>query len=180
MKLSRRRLALLVAVALSVPAGAFGVATAHAAAAPTCRAGYTITSQWSTGFGAEVTVTNLGDAVSGWTLGWTLGAGQGITQAWNATVTVAGSAVSTMMNAGTCPIGLSPVAAITCSGSTAVGNRGFLAETRNAAATNGVPVIDLHQRSVALYNSLKGARQIAGLIATALREQGIPLASSLL
>lgn len=104
------------------------------------------------------------------------------------------------------PVLVTPVAAITCSGGTAVGNRGFLTETRNAAAANGVPVIDLHQRSVALYNALRlcpnngdytagavgaffcndrthfevaGARQIAGLITTALREQGIPLASYL-
>jgi lysophospholipase L1-like esterase len=401
MKVSRRRLALPLAAALTVLAGGFGIATAQAAVAPGCRVTYTITSQWSTGFGADVTVTNLGDAVNGWTLGWTLAPGQGVTQAWNATVTVAGTAVtatamsynasvpaggsvtfgfngshtgsnpvpatfvfngttcggppvtsspsptpctgpstpsatpstttaprpvkvwmagdSTMMNAGTCQIGwgsqfaayfnadvtvqnsavggrsvqtwlyegnvtgtknsagecivnpatyharwtnmfdaasgmkagdylfiqfgindgdsacprhvggaryqellgvmaqaakargaqavlVTPVAAITCSGGTAVGNRGFLTETRNAAAANGVPVIDLHQRSLALYNSLKlcpnngdytagavgaffcndhthfeaaGARQIAGLIATALREQGIGLASYL-
>jgi lysophospholipase L1-like esterase len=100
------------------------------------------------------------------------------------------------------PVFVTPVAAITCSGSTAVGNRGFLTDTQTAATANGVPLIDLHQRSVALYNSLKlcpnngdyssgavgaffcndhthfetaGARQIAGLIATALREQGIAL-----
>ncbi|MFI1996577.1 GDSL-type esterase/lipase family protein [Actinoplanes sp. NPDC020271] len=104
------------------------------------------------------------------------------------------------------PIFVTPVAAITCSGSTAVGNRGFVTETKAAASANGVPVIDLHARSVALYNSLRlcpnngdytsgavgaffcndhthfeaaGARQIAGLIATALREQGIPLAAYL-
>ncbi|WP_305783832.1 SGNH/GDSL hydrolase family protein [Symbioplanes lichenis] len=104
------------------------------------------------------------------------------------------------------PIFFTPVAAITCSGSTAVGNRGFLTETRNAAAANGVPVVDLHSRSVALYNSLRlcpnngdytsgavgaffcndhthfeaaGARQIAGLVATALREQNLPLAAYL-
>jgi lysophospholipase L1-like esterase len=104
------------------------------------------------------------------------------------------------------PVLVTPVAAITCNGSTAVGNRGFLTETKNAAAANGVPVIDLHSRSVALYNSLKlcpnngdytsgavgaffcndhthfeaaGARQIAGLIATALREQSIGLAAYL-
>jgi lysophospholipase L1-like esterase len=76
-----------------VLAGGFGVATAQAAT-PACGVAYKITSQWSTGFGAEVTITNLGDAVNGWTLGWTLGSGQGITQAWNATVTVAGSAVT--------------------------------------------------------------------------------------
>ncbi|MFC4065134.1 GDSL-type esterase/lipase family protein [Actinoplanes subglobosus] len=104
------------------------------------------------------------------------------------------------------PILVTPVAAITCSGSTAVGNRGFVTETRDAAAANGVPVIDLHARSVALYNQLKlcpnngdytsgavgaffcndhthfeaaGANRIAGLIATALREQNIPLSAYL-
>ncbi|GAA2703744.1 SGNH/GDSL hydrolase family protein [Actinoplanes palleronii] len=104
------------------------------------------------------------------------------------------------------PIFVTPVAAITCSGSTAVGNRGFVTETKNAATANGVPVIDLHARSVALYNQLKlcpnngdytqgavgaffcndhthfeaaGAKQIAALIATALREQSIPLAAYL-
>lgn len=389
---------LLATTALAVLTGGFGIATADAAAVPGCRVTYTVTSQWSTGFGADVTVTNLGDAVNGWTLGWTLAAGQGISQAWNATVTVAGPAVtakavsynsavsaggsvsfgftgshtgsnpvpaaftfngtacngpatttpapsptpctgpstppatpapakikvwmagdSTMMNASACPIGwgsqfgsyltsdvtvqnsavggrsvqtwlyegnvtgtknsagecivnpatystrwtamldattgmksgdyliiqfgindgdsacprhvgtarfqellgamvqaakargakpvlVTPVAAITCSGTTAVGNRGFLTETKNAAAGAGIPVIDLHQRSLALYNSLKlcpnngdytagavgaffcndhthfetaGARQIAGLIAAALREQNIGLASYL-
>ncbi len=389
-----RRLALLVTTALAVLAGGFGVATARAEATA-CRVGYQVTSQWSGGFGAEVTVTNLGDPVNGWTLGWTLATGQGITQAWNASVAVSGSAVtaanagyngsvatggtasfgfngtwsgsnpvpsafafngvtctgapqspsptpctgpstppatptspaaakvkvwmagdSTMMNASTCPIGwgsqfapyfttdvtvqnsavggrsiqtwlyegnvtstknaagecalsstayssrwtamldgmragdylfvqfgindgdsacprhvgtarfqellatmvtaakargakpvlVTPVAAITCSGSTAVGNRGFVTETKNVAGANGVPVIDLHARSIALYNQLKlcpsngdytqgavgaffcadhthfeaaGARQIAALIATALREQGIALASYL-
>jgi lysophospholipase L1-like esterase len=397
MKVSARRLVLPPVVALAVAAAGVGVATAQAAAVAACRVDYRVTNQWATGFGAEVSVTNLGDAVTSWTLGWPFAAGQGITQAWNATVTAAGSAVtatgvsynsavatgatvsfgfngshtgsnpvpasftfngtpcnapatpaptpctgpstpsappsspapkvkvwlagdSTMANGtGTCPIGwgsqfapyftgdvtvqnsavggrsvqtwlyegnvtstknaagecvvnpatyssrwtamldaangmragdyliiqfgindgdsacprhvgparyqellgvlaqaakargakpimVTPVAAITCSGSTAVANRGFLTETRNAAAAAGVPVIDLHQRSIALYNSLRlcpnngdysagavgaffcadhthfeaaGARQIAGLVATALREQAIPLASYL-
>lgn len=101
---------------------------------------------------------------------------------------------------------ITPVAAITCSGSTAVGNRGFVTETRTAASATGVPVIDLHQRSVNLYNSLRlcpnngdytqgavgaffcndhthfeaaGARQIAQVVAGALRDQNIPLASYL-
>ncbi|MCY1138042.1 GDSL-type esterase/lipase family protein [Actinoplanes sp. Pm04-4] len=104
------------------------------------------------------------------------------------------------------PIFVTPVAAITCSGGTAVGNRGFVTETKDAATANGVPVIDLHSRSVSLYNSLRlcpnngdytagavgaffcndhthfeaaGARQIAGVIATALREQNLPLAAYL-
>jgi lysophospholipase L1-like esterase len=420
MKMSKRRLALLIATSLAVPAASFGIATANAAAAPGCKVEYKVTNQWTGGFGADVTVTNLGDAVTSWKLGWTLAAGQGITQAWNATVTAAGTAVtaanasyngavatggvvnfgfngswsgtnpvpaaftfngtacngaaattaptpstpaptpctspstppvtpttsasptssptvapttsapakkvkiwmagdSTMMNASTCPIGwgsqfapyfntnvtvqnsavggrsiqtwlyegnvsstlgssgectlsstdynarwtsmldaatgmqsgdylfiqfgindgdttcprhvgtarfkellnvmvaaakargatpvlVTPVAAITCSGSTAVGNRGFVTETQAVAASAGVPTIDLHQLSVALYNQLglcpndgdyttgtvgaffcadhthfelAGAQQIAGLIATALKAQKIALSSYL-
>ncbi|HEY0002385.1 MAG TPA: cellulose binding domain-containing protein [Actinoplanes sp.] len=424
MKMSKRRLALLIATSLAVPAASFGIATADAAAAPGCKVEYKVTNQWATGFGADVTVTNLGDAVNAWKVGWTLAAGQTISQAWNATVTTAGTAVtaanagfngalaaggtvsfgfngnwtgsnpvpsaftlngtacnvaaatsgatpsapaptpctspstppvtpptsasgsptpstsatpaptaapaadqikiwmagdSTMMNASACPIGwgsqflpyfntdvtlqnsavggrsiqtwlydgvvsstigsngectlsantlnarwtamtnattgmqagdylfvqfgindgdttcprhvgtarfqellnvmvaaakargatpvlVTPVAAITCSGSTAVGNRGFVTETKAVATSAGVPVIDLHTRSIALYNTLKlcpntgdyttgavgaffcndhthfeaaGAAQIAGLVATALKEQNIPLASYL-
>jgi lysophospholipase L1-like esterase len=429
MKFSRARLAVLATTAMAVVAGGFGIATAQAAT-PACSVNYKITNQWSGGFGADVTVTNLGDAVSGWTLGWTLASGQGVTQAWNATVDVAGTAVtaknasyngaigsgasvsfgfngtwagsnpvpatfvfngttcngtaatstpqspsptpctgpstppvtpstsvsptvspttpapttpttsptpapsvtpgtvkvwlagdstmatgsasacpngwggqfaplfnanttvvnsaiggrsiqtwlyegnvtSTMNSAGECtlsstaysprwtamldattglksgdyliiqfgindgdttcprhvgvarykellgvmasaakargakPVFVTPVASIRCSGSTAVGNRGFVTETKDAATANGVPVIDLHARSVALYNTLKlcpnnadyttgavgaffcndhthfevaGAKQIAGVIATALREQNIPLAAFL-
>jgi lysophospholipase L1-like esterase len=104
------------------------------------------------------------------------------------------------------PIFLTPVAAITCSGSTAVKNRGFVTETFAAGRANGVPVIDLQTLSLALYNSLKfcpnngdytsgavgaffcndhthfeaaGARQIAAVVATALRNQGIAIASYL-
>jgi lysophospholipase L1-like esterase len=104
------------------------------------------------------------------------------------------------------PIFLTPVAAVTCSGSTATPNRGFATQTFAAGAATGVPVIDLRTLSVALYNSLKlcpnngnytagavgaffcndhthfetaGARQIAAVVATALRNQGIPVAAHL-
>ncbi|GAA2688181.1 non-reducing end alpha-L-arabinofuranosidase family hydrolase [Actinoplanes palleronii] len=64
------------------------------AAAAGCSVGYTVTSSWQGGFGASVAITNLGDQVSGWTLTWSYGAGQTVTQAWNATVTQSGSAVT--------------------------------------------------------------------------------------
>lgn len=54
---------------------------------------------------------------------------------------------------GAIPIFITPVSAISCSGNTAVATRGFLSETRSVGAANGVPVIDLHTRSIALYNS---------------------------
>lgn len=107
------------------------------------------------------------------------------------------------------PIFLTPVSAISCNSSgKAVGTRGsFVTATIEAGTTYGVPVIDLHQLSVDLYNSLglcpnnsdytmgkvgdffcedhthfeaAGAKQIAQVIAKALRDQKIGLASYLL
>ncbi|MFI7220853.1 rhamnogalacturonan lyase family protein [Micromonospora maritima] len=89
----RRRLALLAAAsAVTLSAGA--LTTVAAAAAAACRVDYRITNQWSGGFGADVTVTNLGDPVNGWTLGWSFAAGQQVTQAWNATVSQSGAQVT--------------------------------------------------------------------------------------
>jgi hypothetical protein len=78
--------ATLAAVAIVLPGSAN--------AAIGCQVSYTISSQWQGGFGANVTVTNLGDPMSSWTLTWPFGAGQQVTQAWNATVTQNGSNVS--------------------------------------------------------------------------------------
>ncbi|MFI7207016.1 rhamnogalacturonan lyase family protein [Micromonospora aurantiaca (nom. illeg.)] len=90
----RRRIALLAAAsAVTLSAGALTTMTAAAAAAA-CRVDYRITNQWSGGFGADVTVTNLGDPVNGWTLGWSFAAGQQVVQAWNATVSQSGAQVN--------------------------------------------------------------------------------------
>jgi lysophospholipase L1-like esterase len=109
------------------------------------------------------------------------------------------------------PVFLTPTAAIGCSGSTAIGTRGsYVTATVEAGATYDVPVIELHQLTVNLYNSLgfcpvpggdvsasttgpvgdffcddhthfsdSGAVQIAGLIAKALRDQRLGLATYL-
>jgi acetylxylan esterase len=59
-----------------------------------CRVGYGVNA-WNTGFTASVTVTNTGTtAVNGWTLAFTLPAGQTVTSAWNATVSPSGGAVT--------------------------------------------------------------------------------------
>ncbi|GGQ27880.1 family 43 glycosylhydrolase [Streptosporangium pseudovulgare] len=87
----RRRLAAVIAVAL----GALGIATAgssHAAAG--CRVTYTVTNEWSGGFGANVTIDNLGDPVNGWKLTWSFPAGQTVAQLWNGTHTQSGSQVT--------------------------------------------------------------------------------------
>ncbi|MEE6310833.1 non-reducing end alpha-L-arabinofuranosidase family hydrolase [Plantactinospora veratri] len=91
---ARLRVGLFVAVsAMVAAAGAATVLPAHAVAAG-CSVNYSISSQWPGGFGANVTVTNLGDPINGWTLTWTYGVGQRVTQAWNASVTQSGTQVT--------------------------------------------------------------------------------------
>ena len=105
------------------------------------------------------------------------------------------------------PVLLTALAAITCSNGVAADNRGYVGQTRAAAAANHAPVIDLQALSVALYNRLHfcpndgdytggdpvgaffcadrthletyGAREIAKVVAGALRTQKIPLAADL-
>ncbi|MFG2050172.1 cellulose binding domain-containing protein [Micromonospora sp. NPDC048935] len=91
---SRHRLILLAGTtAAAVVAGTLGTVVASAAAVG-CRVDYQVTNQWQGGFGANVTVTNLGDPVSGWALTWSYAAGQQVTQAWNAAVTQSGAQVT--------------------------------------------------------------------------------------
>ncbi|BCJ47902.1 alpha-N-arabinofuranosidase [Actinoplanes ianthinogenes] len=87
---------ILVSAGAAVLASTAVVAAMPPADAATagCSVGYTISSQWQGGFGANVSITNLGDPLSSWTLTWSYGAGQTVTQAWNATVTQSGSAVT--------------------------------------------------------------------------------------
>lgn len=55
---------------------------------------YKLTSQWGGGFQGDVTVAVTGGTVNGWTLAFSFGGGQVISQAWNATVTQSGAAVT--------------------------------------------------------------------------------------
>ncbi|RIW39279.1 arabinofuranosidase, partial [Micromonospora endophytica] len=70
------------------------VALPASAAAAGCSVNYAVSSQWQGGFGANVTITNLGDPLTSWTLTWSFGAGQTVTQAWNTTLTQSGAAVT--------------------------------------------------------------------------------------
>ncbi|MEU4766004.1 non-reducing end alpha-L-arabinofuranosidase family hydrolase [Actinosynnema sp. NPDC023794] len=83
-----------IAIAGLTLAGTTVALSAQAAEAAGCSVEYSVTSQWSGGFGANVSVTNLGDPVTGWTLTWSYPAGQTVTQAWNATVSQSGAQVS--------------------------------------------------------------------------------------
>ncbi|WP_373873127.1 cellulose binding domain-containing protein [Actinoplanes italicus] len=50
--------------------------------------------QWGSGFTANVAVTNLAAARTSWTLTFTFPGNQRVTNAWNATVTQSGTAVT--------------------------------------------------------------------------------------
>src|SRR5688500_1070813 len=94
---SRRRVALLSTTLAATVTGAgvlAAVVATSASAAAGCRVDYAVASQWQGGFGANVTITNLGDPINGWSLVWSYTAGQTVTQAWNATVTQSGAQVT--------------------------------------------------------------------------------------
>ncbi|MGN9914803.1 glycoside hydrolase family 9 protein [Micromonospora palomenae] len=71
------------------------VTTADPPAAGACTVGY-VTSDWSTGFTASITITNTGTStLTGWTLGFTFpSSGQQVGQGWSATYRQTGTAVS--------------------------------------------------------------------------------------
>ncbi len=91
----RRTLALSMGTAAALAAiGGLVLTGPPASAATGCSVTYTLSGQWPGGFGANVTVKNLGDPISAWTLAWSYPAGQQVTQIWNATVTQNGSTVT--------------------------------------------------------------------------------------
>jgi hypothetical protein len=85
----------MVTAAAALTLGAAALVTAGpASAAAGCRVDYTVTASWGGGFGANVTITNLGEAVNGWKLTWSYTAGQTITQLWNGSYAQSGSQVT--------------------------------------------------------------------------------------
>ena len=94
MRLNRRPFAVVGAITVVV-VGAIGLTAVTAPAAVAgCKVDYSVTSQWTGGFGANVTVTNLGDPVTSWKLTWSFPAGQTVTSLWNGTVSQSASAVT--------------------------------------------------------------------------------------
>ncbi len=89
-----RRTLLVLAVTASI-SGAMLTAVPAASAAVACTAEYSVTNEWSTGFGAAVTIRNPGtEPINGWNLTWTFPDGQRITQLWNGVPSQTGAAVS--------------------------------------------------------------------------------------
>ena len=94
-RLPRGRTLGVAAVAGALVAGGLIVAPmVNASAAAGCRVAYT-TQQWPGGFTANITITNLGDATNGWTLGFAFpDAGQKVGQGWSATYAQSGQNVT--------------------------------------------------------------------------------------
>jgi len=93
-KLRAAHVGLVTAGVVSLATAAVVVALPAGAAAAGCTVNYTVSSEWQGGFGASVSITNLGDPLSNWALTWSYGAGQTVTQAWNTTLTQSGTAVT--------------------------------------------------------------------------------------
>ncbi|MEU6259988.1 cellulase family glycosylhydrolase [Streptomyces sp. NPDC047043] len=60
-----------------------------------CSAAYTVTSDWGSGFNADVKVTNSGStAISSWKVTWAWSGSQQVTSMWNASYTQSGATVT--------------------------------------------------------------------------------------
>ena len=95
MKPTDRRPWLAAGVATALTAAGLTLAAATSAqAAAGCQVTYTVSSQWPSGFGANISITNLGSPISGWTLTWSFSAGQTVTQLWNGSYTQSGASVT--------------------------------------------------------------------------------------
>ncbi|HEX6468395.1 MAG TPA: glycoside hydrolase family 6 protein [Streptosporangiaceae bacterium] len=76
-------------------AGVAGIAINQASAAAGCRVTYTVTNQWDTGFGASLSITNLGDPLTSWTLAWDFpNSSQRVSSGWNGTFSQTGQHVT--------------------------------------------------------------------------------------
>jgi len=91
--LLRRPLPGLTVVALIV-ASVLPATSGVAQAAVACTVNYQVSNEWNNGFGANVTIRNEGDAVTGWNLTWNFTDGQKVTQGWSGTFSQSGTKVT--------------------------------------------------------------------------------------
>lgn len=91
----RRRIALLATAALAATSGIVALAGNPASAAAGCAATYTVTNSWQGGFQATVSVTNLGDPLTSWRIGFVFpDAAQKVGSGWNGDWSQSGTAVT--------------------------------------------------------------------------------------
>jgi hypothetical protein len=134
----------MTAVAATTVVAGAGIVTAitgqPAAAAAGCGATYTVASQWTNGFTANVNVTNLGDPLTSWTLSWSFANGQQVTQAWNATVTQSGGQVTARNATYNGSLGTGATASFGFNGSWSGTNSSPTSFSLNGTACTGAPV----------------------------------------
>jgi hypothetical protein len=93
--MKHRRTLLAAGAAAALVAGTFAAVSMPASAAATgCTVAYTVQSQWPGGFTGNIGITNLGSALTSWSLGFDFPAGQTVTQGWNANFTQSGAHVT--------------------------------------------------------------------------------------
>ncbi|HTJ70137.1 MAG TPA: glycoside hydrolase family 48 protein [Actinospica sp.] len=83
-----------VALAASADAAGPAPAAAPAAASAACAVNYTVTSNWGSGFGVQINITNEGPAITSWTLGYSYTGSETLASGWNGTWTQSGKAVT--------------------------------------------------------------------------------------
>ncbi|GAA4602404.1 lysophospholipase L1-like esterase [Actinoplanes octamycinicus] len=132
----RRRLAVLASACVLLAGSLFATAT-RANAAAGCSVKYTVSNQWPGGFGAAVEITNLGDPVTAWSLGFSFGSGQTITQLWGGSVSQSGAAVTVRNAAWNGAVGTGGTASFGFNGSWTGSNPVPTGFTLNGVACNG-------------------------------------------
>jgi cellulose 1,4-beta-cellobiosidase len=102
MRLLRKRLRNAIAVASVVAAGALGLAAVGAAgagpagaASGSCSATYSVSTDWGSGFTAQLTVTNNGTTpITGWTVTYSYTGNQTLANGWSGNWTQSGKTVT--------------------------------------------------------------------------------------
>ena len=96
MKLNGQRRWAAAGVVVATAVATFGVALSAppAGAAAGCRVDYTANNWGGGGFGGKVKITNLGDALSSWTLKFTFPGTQKVSQGWSANWSQSGANVT--------------------------------------------------------------------------------------
>jgi hypothetical protein len=95
LNLRKRLVSGLAALLLSAAGLGGGLFVAQPAGAATgCSVAYSVPSQWNTGFTVAITITNLGDPITSWSLGYAYGGNQQLAQGWSGNWTQSGQNVT--------------------------------------------------------------------------------------
>jgi endoglucanase len=129
----------LACAAVGVLTAGIAAVTLPASAATTgCSVSYTVQSQWPGGFVANVNVTNLGSALTSWTLTYDFpDASQKVTNGWNATWSQSGQHVTAASMSWNGALGTNASAAIGFQGAYGSNNPVPASFSLNGTACNG-------------------------------------------